>query len=46
MEAWAGKPDASKHQSTVKIVEASKGLVMDKVEARRCRLVEFRLLTD
>lgn len=32
LEAWAGKLDASKHQSTVKIVEASKGLVMDKVE--------------
>lgn len=32
LEVWAGKLDANKHESTVKIVEASKRLVMDKVE--------------
>lgn len=33
LEVWAGKLDANKHESTVKIVEASKRLVMDKVES-------------
>ncbi|MGI1732037.1 MULTISPECIES: metal ABC transporter solute-binding protein, Zn/Mn family [Streptococcus] len=32
LEAWAGKLDASKHHSKVKIVEASKSLTLDKVE--------------
>nr|WP_244147250.1 zinc ABC transporter substrate-binding protein [Streptococcus castoreus] len=32
LEAWAGKLDANKHHSKVKIIEASKGLTLDKVE--------------